>query len=147
MSDIDARYRQLVRISGIYDLVSTTPFATPWTFNLVVQLLNLISPMPQFLPEHVLFANLMGSIVVVWSLLRVYRPEPLLGLFDGFSRVLFFTWQLYYLILHKITPVVWGFAAFEFLFMVLQLYGYWIHHKVHQNKDSACKVVNHFKEN
>ena len=65
------RYRQLVRTSAIYDLVATAAFATPWTFQLVHQTLGLISPLPDFKPLHGFFANLLGSIVVVWSILRI----------------------------------------------------------------------------
>jgi hypothetical protein len=146
MNLAERRYRLLVRVSAGYDLAVTAPFATPWTFGLVLQLLNLISPMPKFEPEHALFVNLMGSIVSVWAALRIYKPDPLLGLFDSFGRVFFFTWQMYYGLMYHVTPVVWFIAAFEGLFMVLQLYGYWVWYKAQQPTESNCKVVNHFKE-
>lgn len=123
---LESSYRRLVRASGLYDLVATAAFATPWTFALVHQLLNRISPMPTFEPTHALFVNLMGSVIVVWSALRIWRPEPILGLFDAFARAIFFVWQLYYLLVHGITPVVWAFATVELLFGVSQTYGYWL---------------------
>lgn len=117
-------YRKLVRASAIYDLLVTAPFATPWTFALVHETLSAISPLPAFAPLHVFFANLLGSIVVVWAALRLWRPEPIYGLFDSFSRGLFFTWQVYYLLAHGITPIVWVFAFFELAFGVSQAYGF-----------------------
>lgn len=121
----ELRYRRLVRISGFYDFLATAAFATPWTFQLLYRLLNQISPMPAFDPTHVLFVNLMGSVILVWSALRIWRPEPILGLFDAFARGLFFCWQVYYLVLFGITPVTWAFAAVELLFGVTQAWGYW----------------------
>ncbi len=135
------RYRQLVRFSAIYDLVATAAFATPWTFQVVHQTLGLISPLPEFQPLHVFFVNLLGSIVVVWSALRIRRPEPILGLFDSFARSLFFLWQIYYLLAYDISPVVWVFAAFEFAFGASQAYGYWLLHKVRSGAPSRCRVV------
>ncbi len=118
------RYKQLVRASAIYDLVVTAGFATPWTFHIVHQLLGTISPLPAFEPIHVLFANLLGSIVVVWAILRVRDPQPIFGLFDSFARGLFFIWQMYYLIAMDGSPIIWVFAAFEFAFGAAQAYGY-----------------------
>jgi len=138
------RYRQLVRSSALYDLLVTAPFATPWTFALVHALLNQIHPLPDFQPVHVLFANLLGSIVVVWALLRIWRPEPVFGLFDAIGRALFFSWQLYYLASPGSNPVVWLFAGFEFLFFATQAYGFWLLNKIESGRPSRCRVVSHF---
>jgi len=118
-------YRRLVRSSAVYDLVATAGFATPWTFDILHRLLSQISPLPPFQAAHVLIANLLGSIVIVWATLRLARPEPVFGLFDSFSRGLFFIWQLYYLLVMNGAPFVWFFAAFELAFLVSQAYGYW----------------------
>lgn len=118
------RYRQWVRAGAIYDLIVTAPFATPWSFSLVHTVLGTLSPLPAFEPLHVFFANLLGSIVVMWAVLRIRRPEPVLGLFDAFGRILFFTWMIYYLVGYHVTPVLWGFAAFEFFWGAVQLYGF-----------------------
>ncbi|ANQ85529.1 hypothetical protein dqs_2499 [Azoarcus olearius] len=121
----ESRYRQLVRASGIYDVLATAAFATPWTYPLLFQLFNRIAPMPAFEPTHALFVNLLGSVVLVWSALRIWRPDPVFGLFDAYARALFFCWQMYYLLVHHVTPVVWAFAAIELLLGVLQAVGYW----------------------
>ena len=140
------RYRQLVRFSAIYDLAATAAFATPWTFQLVHQALGLISPLPDFQPLHVFFANMLGSIVVVWSILRIWRPEPILGLFDSFARGMFFFWQIYYLLVYGISPVVWVFAALEFAFGASQAYGYWLLHKVRSGAPARCRIVSHYAQ-
>ena len=35
---------------------------------------------------HLFFVSLMGTIVTVWSLLRLWRPEPVLGAMDTLGR-------------------------------------------------------------
>lgn len=138
------RYRQWVRASAIYDLIVTAPFATPWSFTLVHRMLGTFSPLPTFEPLHVFFASLLGSIVLVWSALRIVRPEPVFGLFDSFGRILFFIWQLYYLVVYRVTPVLWLFAAFEFFFGAAQLYGFWLLRKVQSGRPSRCRLVGFF---
>jgi hypothetical protein len=127
---INTYYRKLVRTSAIYDLLASAAFATPWSFHLVQQTLGAISPLPEFQPLHVFFVNLLGSIVVVWSLLRIWRPEPIYGL---------------YLIVWNITPVVWLFAAFEFFFFVTQAYGYWLLNKEKSEQAPSCRIANYFR--
>jgi hypothetical protein len=119
------QYRRLVRASAIYDLIATASFVTPWTFALTHQMFSQLGPMPAFEPMHVLFANLLGSIVVVWSVLRVRNPDPVYGLYDTAARALFFTWQLYYLLAMNGTPLVWLFVGPEFAFGLAQGWGYW----------------------
>lgn len=61
---------------------------------------------------------------MVWSILRVYKPEPILGLYDSFARVLFSLWMLYYLLIHNVTGVLWLFFAPEISWGAIQIYGY-----------------------
>lgn len=140
----ETNYRRLVRASGIYDLIVTAAFATPWTFAILHHLLGQISPLPSFEPMHVLFANLLGSVVIVWSALRIWNPQPVFGLFDSFARALFFTWQMYYLLVMDGSPILWFFVVPEFIFGFLQGYGYWLLHKVRTGSPTNCKVVRHF---
>ncbi len=117
-------YRRWVRASAAYDLIATAAFATPWTFLLVHQALGRFTPLPPFEPLHVLFANMLGSIVVVWSVLRLRHPEPIYGLYDAVARLLFFSWQLYYLLAMNGVAIVWLFAVPELGFGLLQAGGY-----------------------
>lgn len=63
--------RRIVRASAIYGLAITAGFATPWTFALAhgqISSLNVAmggESLPAFTPFHVLFACLMGSVVLV----------------------------------------------------------------------------------
>ena len=68
---------------------------------------------------HLLLANLLGSVVVVWSIARIAAPSLLLGWLDGVARFLFAAWQVY-AVAHGASAVVLGFTLFELLFGVLQ---------------------------
>lgn len=96
-----ARFRRIVRASAVYDLVVTAPFATPWTFAVAFSQLGEVNqalgggPLPAFAPLHLLFALLMGSLVLVWSAARLRMPTPSLGRHDAAARALFSTWMLW----------------------------------------------------
>jgi hypothetical protein len=93
---------------------------------------------------HVMFANLLGSIVIVWSILRIRNPEPIYGLYDGVARGLFLAWMLYYLLAMNGSPLVWFFTFFEIVFGITQCYGYWFLRKVELREPANCKVVRYF---
>lgn len=121
------RYQQLVRASALYDLIVTAPFATPWTFAHLYAALGAVGAslgtggdLPAFTPMHALFANLMGSIVLVWSVLRIRDPRVEFGVADGFGRILFASWQAYALV-HGATWLLAPFLVFEVAFGVAQL--------------------------
>ena len=121
-----ARYLRIVRASGWYDLLVTWPFALPWTFawlyaqlNLLAQALALPGTLHPLDATHMLLANLLGSVVVVWSVARIVAPTVLLGRLDGVARFLFAAWQIY-AVAHGTNAIVLGFTAFELLFGVLQ---------------------------
>ncbi|MGW0436398.1 hypothetical protein ACWDV4_28100 [Micromonospora sp. NPDC003197] len=119
-------YLRVVRASAWYDLVVTIGFATPWSYLLVHGVLQTLGdvlglgslPTPE--PMLTLYANLMGSVVVVWALLRILRPVPLHGLLDGIARTLFAMWQAYALA-NGGTRVLWFFLVVEVGFGVAQL--------------------------
>ncbi|MEO3867494.1 hypothetical protein ABGB18_01545 [Nonomuraea sp. B12E4] len=83
-----------------------------------------LDPMPALDLMQTLYVNLMGSVVVVWSLLRIVRPLPVHGLFDGAARVLFAMWQVYALA-QGVTGVLWLFFVVEAAFSVVQLVPWW----------------------
>lgn len=120
------RYLRIVRASGWYDLIVTWPFALPWTFALLYAQLGVLAAMlglPGTLhpldATHLLLANLLGSVVVVWSTARIVAPSLLLGRLDGAARFLFATWQIY-AVAQGASAVVLGFTVVELLFGVLQ---------------------------
>ena len=121
-------YRRLVRASGWYDLLVTAAFVTPWSFMALHGLLQslhhglgLPGALPPFEPMHMLLANLMGSIVCVWSVLRIRDPQAVFGRYDAAGRLLFSTWQIYAL-MHGATPLIAIFLVFELAWGVAQLW-------------------------
>ncbi|MEU4966777.1 hypothetical protein [Streptomyces smyrnaeus] len=123
-------YLRVVRASAWYDLVVTAGFATPWTYALLHGVLSSVSDalglgvLPALEPMQTLYANLMGSVVVVWALLRIVRPLPVHGLFDGAARALFAMWQAYALT-HGATRLLLAFLVVEVAFGVVQLLPWW----------------------
>lgn len=120
------RYQHIVRIGGWYDLLVTWPFVLPWTFAWLYAQLNAISEglglqgsLQPLDSTHMLMANLLGSVVVVWSIARIVAPTRLLGRLDGVARLLFATWQIY-AVMQGSSTLVLGFTVFELLFGVLQ---------------------------
>lgn len=99
---LDAKtYQRIVAASAIYDLLVTLPFATPWSFGLVTMVVGAadtglglpgIVPVPDVLT--VLLANLLGSVVIVWSVVRLRLRLAVLGRYDAIARALFALWQL-----------------------------------------------------
>ncbi|MGC5699701.1 hypothetical protein J4P02_05785 [Pseudomonas sp. NFXW11] len=120
------QYRTLVRASAWYDLLVTLAFVTPWSFMALhglmqdtAQALHLPGSLPPFEPVHMLMANLMGSIVCVWSLLRIVDPQQAFGRYDGLGRLLFATWMGYAL-WQGGTVLIGVFMCFELAWCVAQ---------------------------
>jgi hypothetical protein len=119
-------YLRIVRMGAWYDLVVTLGFATPWTFAAVRMgldalsgLLGLPGGLPAFAPEHTLLANLLGTLVVVWSILRLRHTGQRYGRYDAAGRFLFAFWQLY-AVAHGASPLILAFTAFELGFGIAQ---------------------------
>ncbi|WP_338764686.1 hypothetical protein [Massilia sp. METH4] len=120
-----ATYTRIVRASGLYDLFLTAPFATPWTFALLHAHLSAVNvrlggpPMASFEPVHVLFACLMGSVVLLWSVLRIADPQVRFGRYDGIGRFLFSLWMAWTLAQAGM-PVLWLFIVPELAWGIVQ---------------------------
>lgn len=120
-----AQYRAIVRASAYYDLIVTAAFATPWSFALAHTQLSRLNQwlggtaLPEFTPFHLLFACLMGSVVLVWSLLRLLHPQSHHGRYDGSARLLFSTWMLWALQATG-APLLWLFIVPELAWGVAQ---------------------------
>lgn len=118
------QYRRIVQASAWYDLIATIGFATPWTFAAIHAMLmcaaqGLPGTFPQFEPSHVLMANLLGSIVTIWAILRIRDPQRQFGRYDAAGRLLFATWQIY-AVMHGASVIILGFTVMEILFGVIQ---------------------------
>jgi hypothetical protein len=121
------QYRRLVRGSAWYDLIVTAAFVTPWSFAALhglltgaSQALDLPGELPAFEPAHLLMANLLGSIVCVWAVLRIRDPQQVYGRYDAVARCLFATWQLYALV-HGASSLLVVFLFFEVAWGVAQV--------------------------
>jgi hypothetical protein len=120
-----AQFRRVVQASAAYDLVVTAPFATPWTFAIAFGHLSTVNqtlggqPLPTFAPMHLLFALLMGSVVLVWSVLRLRGPTTQLGRYDAAARALFSLWMAWAW-MHTGEPVLLLFLLPEAAWAVLQ---------------------------
>jgi hypothetical protein len=118
-------YLRIVRASAWYDLIVTAPFFTPWTFAFAHAQLSALNgqlggaPLPAFDPFHTLFVCLMGSIVLIWTLLRLRAPSVTLGRYDGAGRLLFSLWMAWALAATG-APLLWLFVVPEFAWGALQ---------------------------
>ncbi|WP_029040083.1 hypothetical protein [Cucumibacter marinus] len=122
-----SRFLAIVRMSAIYDLVVTAGFMTPWTLMLlygVLQGLDAGLGLPgEFAPLNtvsILFANLLGSVVVVWALARLHLNSALLGRYDAAARWLFAAWQ-FNALLNGASWLIIGFLVVEIAFGIAQL--------------------------
>ena len=121
------QYRRLVRRSAWYDLIVMAAFVTPWSFTALhgllsglSQVLDLPGELPVFAPAHMLMANLLGSIVCVWSVLRIRDPQAVYGRYDAAGRFLFAAWQAYAL-LHGATGLLALFLVVELAWGIAQV--------------------------
>lgn len=122
----ESAFKKIVRASAWYDLAVTAPLATPWSLRLflsqfqsVHDALGLTGTVPRYETGLGLFANLLGSIVVVWSLVRIRSPQPWLGRFDAVSRFLFAAWMVHALADGATTALV-AYVAVELAWGVAQ---------------------------
>ncbi|CAJ0821991.1 hypothetical protein [Ralstonia flaminis] len=122
----ESTFVRIVRASAWYDLIVSAPFATPWTFAWLHQALSAVAQalgiggLPAFEPAHLLMANLMGSVVCVWSVLRIRQASVTLGRYDAVARWLFSAWQVFALI-SGATLLVVPFLIVEVGFGLLQM--------------------------
>jgi hypothetical protein len=134
-------YRKVVRYSAMYDVVMTFAFAFPvlavWNINLLSDIhiqYAFSGSIPEFQPLHLFFVNLLGSVVLVWSAIRIYKPEAILGLYDSFARFLFSFNMLYYLLMHDVTGLLWVIFIPEVTWGFIQFFGYFYSQKIASSK-------------
>ena len=118
-------FRRLVRASAVYDVLMTGAFATPWSLLLLREQLSTVNvrlggaPLPVFEPFHLLIGCLLGSVVLVWSVLRIVDPQPRFGRYDAAARYLFSLWMGWSLLVTG-EPVLWLFIVPELAWGVAQ---------------------------
>ncbi|MEO5689389.1 MAG: hypothetical protein ABIR54_18690 [Burkholderiaceae bacterium] len=120
-----ATFRRVVQASAVYDVLVTAPFATPWSFAWNWGQLSALNArlggatLAPFDVFPTLIACLLGSIVLVWSALRIARPEIRLGRHDAVARFLFSAWMAWALHVTG-APLLWFFLVPEFAWGVVQ---------------------------
>lgn len=120
-----ASYLRLARASAVYDVLQILPFATPWTFTLLLEQLSALNawlggaPLPPFAPLHLLLSTLLGTLVLLWCAVRLKEPSLRLGRFDGVGRLLFASWIAWAMFSAEL-PVLWLFLVPELLWGVAQ---------------------------
>jgi hypothetical protein len=118
-------YFRLARAGALYDILIITSFATPWTFAVLYPQLSMLNtslggaPLPDCAPVQVLFACLLGSLVLLWSALRLLRTSLVLGRFDACGRAVFALWMGWALAQGGL-PLLWFFFVPEVLWAVAQ---------------------------
>lgn len=119
-------YRRVVAASAWYDLAVTVPLATPWTLDWFLSTfaelharLGLAGEVPVYGASIGLFGNLLGSVVVVWSLARLRSRDPALGRFDAAARFLFSAWMIY-ATLHGMSSLLLVFIIPELAWGIVQ---------------------------
>lgn len=118
-------FQRLYRISAYYDLLVTWPYATPVTLALFWNALGGghaalgLAPLPELNAYATLFANFFGTVVLIWSVLRLRLNDSRLARYDAIGRWAFSAWMLNAL-LDGASPILWGFLVVELTFAVLQ---------------------------
>lgn len=118
------------RAGAIYDLVVTVGFATPWTAAAVLGLTRWAhdalglpgAQLPEFGATELMFIAMFGTVVTMWSVARILRPEARLIAIDTVGRALFSLWMIWALLNGQSATVV-VFLIGEVLWFALQLSG------------------------
>lgn len=122
-------FRRIYRIGSWYDLIVTWPLATPFTLALLWATMNGLhaqmglNALPVLGTYAVLFANMAGTVVLIWTILRIKWDDLRLARYDAAGRFAFSTWMII-AISNGASPLLYGFLAFEIVFGVLQALPY-----------------------
>lgn len=120
-------FLRIVKAGAWYDVISTGLLATPWSFSFMLATLAQINAalglhgdIPTYQPAFGIFGNLLGSIVLVWAILRLRSPEVRFGRYDATCRALYTIWMIYALI-HGFSIILLGYIIPEIILGVLQI--------------------------
>lgn len=119
-------FHRIYRLSAFYDLVLSAPFAVlpgalavTWVLNAISAALGL-EPIPPLDPLGMMYANFFGTVVTIWSLLRLKLDQPWLARWDAVGRILF-SLAMVLALARGATPILWPILAVELTWGVLQL--------------------------
>lgn len=118
----------ITRAGAWYDLFATIGFATPWTARLVLAGISTLplggAAISPFDEGQLLFVTLMGTVVAMWSILRIVRPTREKLIADTIARAVFATWMLRAAALGAPRAVL-IFAGLELAWMFVQAFAAW----------------------
>lgn len=124
------RFLTIVRAGAVYDLAVGLILISPWGFGLLSDFLEFLhhnQAFPGMFPPrdvlHVFLANLGGTFLVVWAIVRLQLNQPVLGRYDAAIRLVFSVWMIF-AILNGLSPTIAPLLLFELTFGVLQLLPY-----------------------
>lgn len=100
LSQIPPISRRIIFWGAAYDVLITAAFATPWTAAPVLRFLSELhtqlglagTALPTADPVTMLFINFSGTLVLLWSGLRLFRPILLYGAIDAAGRLAVALW-------------------------------------------------------
>lgn len=123
----EQNFLRIVKAGAWYDVISTGLVATPWTFHFMLSVLAQINTalglpgaIPVYEPTFGIFGNLLGSIVMVWAILRLRSPEVRFGRYDAACRALYTVWMVYALA-QGFSPILLGYIIPEIILGVAQV--------------------------
>lgn len=76
---------------------------------------------PVFEPVHILFVSITGSLVSIWCIARLLKPEGLLSVIDGWGRLWIGACIVWIILAMGGPPVLWLFVFTEWIGAVAQL--------------------------
>ncbi len=113
--------------SALYDFIAAGVYVLPvvamWYLNSTLhsahQTWGTSGDFPAFDHLHVIFVNLFGGFVVMWSTLRIIKRTPVFALCDGLLRFYFAIIMLFYVLNWQVTSLIYAFILMEIF------WGYW----------------------
>ncbi len=124
---------RITRAGALYDLVATIGFATPWTARATLATLASLhlggAGFSSFDEGQLLFVTLMGTVVTMWSLLRLIRPSRDKLVADTIARAGFALWMCR-AVAGGAPRIALVFAALETAWLIVQAFGLWRYRRV-----------------
>ena len=124
------RYLKIVRFSAWSDVLMTGGFVTPWSFALIYAGLGAVATKfslpgnaPAFDPLHMLMANQLGIVIMLWVVVRLRNTRAEFGRYDAIARFISCVCQIY-AVIEGASVLVLGFTAVEFVMASLQCLPY-----------------------
>ena len=124
------QYLKFVRFSAWSDVIMTGGFVTPWSFSAIYAALaaiasefSLAGSVPDFDPLHMLIANQLGIVIMLWVVVRLRNTRAEYGRYDAIARFISCVCQVF-AVANGASVLILGFTAVEFVMASLQCLPY-----------------------